>query len=106
MKKPQKFTLPRSVFEEVKRRSGLYSLTASGFIEVALEYLRDAEDAKSLVRAQEDNTHDLIGVGYAVNESDFEFIMQLCRDTGVTKRIVIMAAIALFTQKFQAPSEG
>lgn len=106
MKKPQKFTLPRSIFEEVKRRSALYSLTASGFIEVALEYLREAEDAKALVLAQEDNTHDMIGVGYAVSESDFEFITQLCRDTGVTKRIIIMAAIALFSEKFKAPSEN
>jgi len=106
MKKPKKFTIPRSLFDEIKRRSALYSLTASGFVEVAIEYLREAENPKELVLAQEDSTNDMMGACYAISESDFAFIKNLCGDTGVTKRIVIMAAVALFSQKFQAPSES
>ena len=105
MKTPQKFTIPRALFQEVKRRSALYSLSASGFIEVAVEHLREAADPKAVVLAQEDNTHDMVGACYAVNESDFEFIKNLCHETGVKKRIVIMAAIALFSKNFRAPCE-
>lgn len=105
MKKPQKFTIPRSLYEEIKRRSALYSLTASGLVEVAIEHLREDADPKALVLAQEDNTHDMVDACYAVNESDFEFIKKICEEPGVTKRIVFITAVALFSRNFRPPCE-
>lgn len=106
MKKPQKFTLPKTLYEEIKRRASLYSLSASGMVEVAIEHLREAEDPKAIVLAQEDNTYEMIGACYAVNEDDFEFIKGICHDTGVNKRIVILAAVELFSKNFRAPNEN
>lgn len=100
MKTPCKFTLPRELFQEIKTRSALYSLSASGFIEVSIEYLREAEDPIAIVLAQEDSTNDMVGACYAMNETDFDFIKQICKNTGAKKRIIIMAAIALFIRKF------
>lgn len=104
MKTPCKFTLPRSLFQEIKSRSSLYSLSASGLIEVAIEHLREAKDPKSVVLAQEDDTYDMVGACYAMNEVDFDFIKTICEETGVKKRIVIMASVALFTKNFPTPS--
>jgi hypothetical protein len=101
MKKPQKFTLPRSIVHEIKARSEQYSLSASGFVEVAIEYLRECHAPKETVLAQEDNTHDMIGVCYAVNDSDFRFIKQMCYETGVKKRLVILAAVDLFIRSYK-----
>jgi hypothetical protein len=105
MKKPYKFVLPLNTSKEIKARSQSYGLSASGLFEIIIESLRDSQDVNAAVLSQVDDMAELTGVCYAVCEEDFQFIKDVCARAGVTKRIVIMAALRTFIEKFHAPCE-
>ncbi len=96
--------LPEKTVSEIKDRAASYSLSVSGLVEVIVEHLRERKDANAMVLKQKDDTHHLSGICFAMNETDFDLVRKICDDTGVRKRIVIMAALRLFTESFHAPS--
>lgn len=104
MKKPYKFTLPEQTINEIKARAASYSLSVSGLVEVIIEHLRERSDANEMVLKQKDDTHHTSGICFAMNDADFDLVRKICAETGVRKRIVIMAALRLFTESFHAPS--